>query len=122
MSYSGEGVLIEGEIEGSSTKEVRSIVCDANGHLLTASGPPAAVDYFTRILTGQIKDNEVLLFDRPSNFLNSYEYVGLSEIGSSRSANDWYVVRATWVNNRKIAMSFLGAIAWNLRASLAWPE
>lgn len=34
MSYSGEGNLIEGEIEGSPTREVRPIVCDADGHLV----------------------------------------------------------------------------------------
>lgn len=32
--FSGEGHLIEGEIEGHPNKEVRSIVCDADGHLI----------------------------------------------------------------------------------------
>lgn len=32
--FSGEGHLIEGEIEGHPNKEVRSIVCDEDGHLI----------------------------------------------------------------------------------------
>lgn len=34
MAYSGEGNLIEGEIEGDPNKTVRPIVCDADGHLI----------------------------------------------------------------------------------------
>lgn len=32
--FSGEGHLIEGEIEGDLNKTIRSIVCDADGHLI----------------------------------------------------------------------------------------
>lgn len=34
MAYSGEGKLIEAEIEGDTAKTIRSLVCDAEGHLL----------------------------------------------------------------------------------------
>lgn len=34
LHYSGEGHLIEGEIEGDPNRTVRPIVCDADGHLV----------------------------------------------------------------------------------------
>jgi len=71
---------------------------------------------FTRILTGQFKDNEEVRLDKPAFYLNSFEYVGIALVGSSIEDDVWDVVRVEWLNNRKIGILFRSAISWADRA------
>lgn len=77
------------------------------------------LDSFARILNGHIYNTEEVRFERPQNYLNSFEYVGLAPLGSLPTDPVWDCVRCSWVNNRKIRMQFQAKIPWETR-SVGW--
>lgn len=74
------------------------------------------LDVFTRILTGQIYDNEEVRMDKPESYNNGFEYCGVAELGSDPSLPVWNCIRCTWMNNRKVRMQYRSNIIWNNRS------
>lgn len=73
------------------------------------------VSDFTRILKGEFEDNEEVRIDRPVDWTDGYEYVGVAPAGSSPNDTVWSCLRCKWLNNRKERIQFRSDIAWSNR-------
>lgn len=66
-------------------------------------------DTFTRLLKGEVYDDEELRKD----VSGAYEYVALAKDGSASSAAVWYCVRVTWQDGHKTRMQYRADIRWD---------
>lgn len=73
------------------------------------------LETFNRILQGDIYDYEEIRMDKPTDYTNGFEYVGLAPTGSSIFDPVWSCVRCTWVNMKKTRMQFRANMPWDLR-------
>jgi hypothetical protein len=78
------------------------------------------VEDFTRLLTCQFQGNEDVRMDKPSDYINGFEYTGLALSGSLTSDTVWSIVRFTWINNRNIRAQYQSKMSWDNR-SQGWP-
>lgn len=90
-----------------------------NSPTVTASVTSPSFDTFTRILQGQINDNEEIRCEKPMSYALGYEYVGLGPDGANTADPVWDVVRVEWVSSKKTRMQYRADISWDDRA-IGW--
>ena len=86
-----------------------------NAPAITATISVPNYDAFTRLLQGQINNNEEIRRE----FTSAAEYVGLALTGSLTSNLVWNVVKKTLINNHTIRLQFQTGISWDDR-TLGW--
>ncbi len=85
----------------------------------TITSNPQLTQRFGRLLNRQLNDNEEIRMDKPSNYNNGFEYIGVAADGSSPSAPVWDCIRITWVNFRTEKAQFRSNIVWDDR-TVGW--
>lgn len=86
----------------------------------TISGNSQLAANFGRILNEQLNDNEQVLFDKPQTFDGTYEYIGVANVAAQQSSASWFVIRISYIQNRRTKMQFQGSMSWNNRTQ-GWP-
>ena len=76
-------------------------------------------DAFSRILKGNIYNEEVVLKDSPVDFNNGFEYIGIATNAATIDNAVWSITRWSWINNRVVEIRFRNNIKWSER-SLGW--
>jgi hypothetical protein len=71
------------------------------------------IDVFTRLLTGQIWDEEEVRYLRPTSYINTWAYVGVAKSGASPLDPVWSCIRRSYDGRGKIYRDqFRESIAW----------
>lgn len=71
---------------------------------------------FTRLLSGQVYDDEEIRREAFTDDGSGYEYVGVAKAGSGVEDQVWCVIRRSFTSNRCSRVQFRADISWSNRS------